>query len=103
MAKTKKPPTEAELRAQAEAEAALAAQDIEARRAELDELLTLVELGNHDGARDALIVTLTTEHGAELDDTGLTLAGVTVANAPTVARTLADWAMEARRAMMALG
>lgn len=62
-----------------------------------------VELGNRDGARDGLIVTLTKDHGAELGEDGMTLAGITVGNAETVARTLADWAMECRRAMMALG
>ncbi len=96
---------------QAKAEKDAKAAERAAKRAEADragrldllnELLTAVELNNLDSLRDAAVEALQAEHAAELTEDIFSLADITVIRAATVDRTLADWAMEARRQIMAL-
>jgi hypothetical protein len=96
---------------QAKAEKDAKAAQRAAKRAEADragrldllnELLTAVEMNNLDTLRDDTVEVLQVEHAAELTEDIFSLADITVIRAATLDRTLADWAMEARRQIMAL-
>lgn len=68
----------------------------------LNDLLTVVEMGNLDHTRDRLLEALAADHAAQLDDDIFSLADITVIRVETLHRTLADWCMQARFAIMAL-
>jgi hypothetical protein len=81
-------------------EAAAKTEKAEAEAETLNELLVEIETRNRPDTHDALVTFLTLEHGAELGDDGLALAGLTVPAAVTLERTLADWCMQARLRLM---
>lgn len=90
--------------ADAKAAATAAARDAAAREARLillNGLLTTVELDNTEELRGDLITSLASAQGAVLTEEIFTLADITVLCAATLERTLADWAMDARREIMA--
>jgi len=89
--------------ARAAERAARADEKARANRLEsLNRQLTIIERGNNDQLRAGLIDALTGGAEAVFDDQIFSFLDITVIQANTPERTLADWCMEARRQIMAL-
>lgn len=99
----KKVQAKAERDAKAAARAAKADETAKANRLRsLNRQLTIIEKGNTDQLRAGLIDALTGGAEAVFDEDVFSFLDITVIQAATQERTLADWCMEARRQIMAL-